>query len=169
MIGPLLLTAVLAAPPSLARLPAAGGGDVTVSAKQFRYNVQKRLLEYTGDPVRFTRGDAVLTCKRLSALLDEGGGEVTRGTCEGEVRFERGDKVVTCEKAVYEAAASRLTCEGSPAFRLGVVTGKGKLLVYDLAKDEVFVDAPTGEVPSADADRLTREAQERRDAKRGKP
>jgi hypothetical protein len=168
LIGPLVLAAVLAAPPSLARLPAAGGGDVTVTAKQFRYVVQKRLLEYTGDPVRFTRGDAVLTCKRLSALLDEAG-EVARSTCEGDVRFERGDKVVTCEKAVYEAAASKLTCEGSPAFRLGVVTGRGKLLVYDLAKDEVTVDAPTGEVPSADADRLTREAQERRDAKRGKP
>ena len=136
MIAALALAAALAAPPSLAQLPAAGGGTVSISARQFRYNIQKRLLEYTGEPVRFTRGDAVLTCKRLGAVLDEGGA-VTRGTCEGDVRFERGDKTVTCEKALYEAAAARLTCEGKPAFKIGPITGNGRLLVYDLDKDEV--------------------------------
>ncbi len=168
MIAPLLLAAALAAPPSLARLEASGGGTVSVSAKQFRYNVQKRLLEYTGDPVRFTRGDAVLTCKRLGAQLDDAG-QVTRGTCEGDVRFERGDKVVTCARALYEAAAARLTCEGKPAFRIGPVTGTGEKLVYDLDKDEVTVDAPAGEVPSDEADRLTKQAEDRRKAKGGKP
>ncbi len=168
MIAALALAAALAAPPSLARLPAAGGGSVTVSAKQFRYNIQKRLVEYTGDPVRFTRGDAVLTCKRLGASLDEGG-EVTRSTCEGDVRFERGDKIVTCGKALYDAAAARLTCEGAPAFKIGPVTGKGKLLVYDLDKDEVVVDGPTGTIEGDEADRLTKELQERQKAKGAKP
>lgn len=161
MIAALALAAALAAPSPLASLPAAGGGSVTVSAKQFRYNIQRRLLEYTGEPVRFTRGDAVLTCRRLSAQLDEGG-EVTRSTCEGDVRFVRADKVVTCEKAVYEAALARLTCQGKPAFRIGPVTGRGDLLVYDLDKDEVTVDAPAGEISSEEADRLTQQAQERK-------
>ncbi len=168
MIAALALAAALAAPPALARLPAAGGGSVTISAKQFRYNIQKRLVEYTGDPVRFTRGDAVLTCKRLGALLDEGG-EVRRSTCEGDVRFERGDKVVTCEKALYDAAAARLTCEGRPAFQIGPVRGTGKLLVYDLDADEVVVDAPEGTIAGDEADRLTQEAQERQKAKGAKP
>lgn len=168
MIAALALAASLAASPSLARLPAAGGGTVTVSAKQFRYNIPKRLLEYTGDPVRFTRGDAVLTCKRLGALLDEGG-EVTRGTCEGDVRFERGDKVVTCQKALYEAAAARLTCEGKPAFRIGPVSGNGKLLVYDLDKDEVTVEEPEGSIPGDEADKLTQQVQERQKPKGAKP
>ena len=168
MIGALLVAAALAAPPSLARLPLSGGGTVTVSAKQFRYNIQKRLVEYTGDPVRFTRGDAVLTCKRLGALLDEGG-EVTRSTCEGDVRFERGDKLVTCQKALYDAAAARLTCEGEPAFRIGPVTGSGKLLVYDLDKDEVTVDDPRGKVDGDAADKLTQDLQDRQKAKGAKP
>jgi lipopolysaccharide export system protein LptA len=168
LIATLVLAAALAAPHSLASLPAAGGGTITVSAKEFRYNVPKKLLEYTGDPVRFTRGDSVLTCKRLSALLDEGG-EVSRGTCEGDVRFVRGDKVVTCEKAIYEAALARLTCHGNPTFKLGAVSGRGELLVYDLDKDEVVVDKPVGEIPSAEADRLTQQAQEKKKEKGAKP
>ena len=168
MIAPILVAAALAAPPSLSKLPAAGGGTVSVQAQRFRYNIPKRLVEYTGDPVRFTRGDSVLTCKRLGAQLDESG-EVTRATCEADVRFERGDKVVTCEKATYEAGASKLTCEGSPAFQIGAVKGKGKLLVYDLARDEVTVEEPEGTLPSGEADRLTQQAQERRKAKGPKP
>ena len=122
MIGPLAALALLAAP-TVASLPAAGGGQITVSARQFKYNIPKQRLEYTGDPVRFTRGDARLSCKQLVAQLGKTG-EVSEATCQGDVRFERGDKVVTCEKALYEAAASRLTCEGTGAGKPTIQTGQ---------------------------------------------
>lgn len=161
------LTALaLAAAPSLARLPVAGGGEVTVSARQFKYIVQKQRLEYTGDPVRLTRGDASLACKQLVAQLDKGG-EVDEATCQGDVRFERADKVVTCEKAVYQAAASRLTCHGKPTLRSGTLTATGTLLVYDFAADEVTMDDPTGVVPAGVVDPAVKRFQDRKKQGRG--
>jgi hypothetical protein len=168
VIAPILLAAALAAPPSLAKLPAAGGGTVSIQAQRFVYSIPKKLIEYTGDPVRFTRGDSVLTCKRLDAQLDERG-DVTRATCETDVRFERGDKILTCQKATYEAGTSKLTCEGSPAFQIGAVTGVGKLVVYDLAEDKVSVDEPAGKMPSAEADQAIEQAQQHKKAKGAKP
>jgi lipopolysaccharide export system protein LptA len=172
VIGPLVAMALLAAP-SVASLPVAGGGQVTVSAKQFKYNIPKQRLEYTGDPVRFTRGDALLSCKQLVAQLAKGG-EISEATCQGDVRFERGDKLVTCERALYQAAASRLTCEGSgagkPSIKSGTISATGDRLVYDLAADEVTIDNPVGGVPAAVADAQIESAkklQEQKKQKRG--
>jgi len=167
MIAPgLALALALLAAPTVASLPVAGGGQVTVSAKQFKYNFQRQRLEYTGDPVRFTRGDSRLACKRLVASLEKGG-EVREATCEGDVRFERGDKVVTCEKAIYQAAAQRLTCEGKPAIKTPELSATGSLLVYDLASDEVTMDAPAGSVPASVVDPKVKQYQEKRKQKRG--
>jgi lipopolysaccharide export system protein LptA len=165
VIATLALLAALSAPPALAKLPAAGGGELTVSARQFRYNFQKRQLEYEGEPVRVTRGDSVLTCKRLSAQLDEAG-QVTRGVCQGDVRFVRADKVVLCEKATYEAAAARLTCEGKPTIQSGTISATGALLVYDLDKDEVTMTESVGKMPSAQVDQL-QATQEKKKKKAG--
>ena len=165
MIGRLAILAVLAAP-SLTRLPAAGGGTVTVSADRVKYNFPKRQIDYTGNPVRLTRGDAVLTCKRLSAQLDDAE-NVKDATCEGEVRFERGDRIVTCEKATYEEAASRLTCEGKPVLKTPSLTATGSLLVYDLERDEVTMDQVRGDVPSEKADARLQGIQSHRKPKGG--
>ncbi len=164
-VGPALALALLAAP-TVASLPLAGGGQVTVQASQFKYNFQKQRLEYTGDPVKFTRGDSNLACKRLVADLEKGG-EVREATCEGDVRFDRADKVVTCEKAIYQAAAQRLTCEGKPSIRSGALTATGKLLVYDLEKDEVTMDEPEGLAPPSYVDPLIQKQQEKQKQKRG--
>ena len=169
MIAQLALLVALAAP-SLTRLPATGGGTVTVSAATVRYVFPKHRIEYTGNPVRLTRGDAVLTCKRLVAQLDEAD-QVQQATCEGDVRFERADKVVTCAKATYEEAASRLTCapspagEGKPVIYSGGLTATGTLLVYDLGKDEVTMDGVEGTVPATQADEKVQAFQQRRKAK----
>lgn len=165
------LTALaLAAAPSLAKLPAAGGGQVSVTAKQFKYNPTKQRLEYTGDPVRLTRGDAVLSCKLLVAQLDKAG-EISEATCEGDVRFERSEKVVTCARAVYQAVAQRLTCDGTgpgkPTIKSGAITATGSHLVYDLAADEVTMQDPEGNVPSAVVDPQVKKFQDRRKQKSG--
>lgn len=171
MIGPLAALALLAAP-SVASLPLAGGGEVTVSARQFKFNFPKQRLEYTGDPVRFTRGDARLSCKQLVAQLEKGGA-VSEATCQGDVRFERGDKVVTCERALYQATAARLTCEGTgagkPAIRSGAISATGTKLVYDLATDEVTMENPEGDVPAAVADAQVEKLQKQRKQKREEP
>jgi hypothetical protein len=111
--------------------------------------------------VRLVRGDATLTCKRLGVQLNEAE-QVSKATCEDAVRFERGEKVVTCQKATYEEALSRLTCEGDPEVRSGGLTAKGSLLVYDLAADEVTMTDVQGKVPSDDADAKVKEYQARK-------
>lgn len=162
MIAGLLIAAALgAAAPGLTRLPVAGGGTVTVSAERVTYRLKQHRIDYTGNPVRLTRGADVLTCKRLSAQLDEAE-QVKEATCEGDVRFVRADKLVTCEKAIYDEAGSRLTCEGKPELRSGPLSATGTLLVYDLARDEVTMDNVQGNVPSSDADARLKEFQARR-------
>jgi lipopolysaccharide export system protein LptA len=163
VIAQLALLAALAAP-SLSRLPATGGGQITVSADKVRYVFPKRQIVYTGNPVRLTRGDSVLTCKRLEAQLDESD-QVQTATCTGNVRFVRGEKTVTCEKATYQEAAARLTCEGNPVIKSGGLTATGSLLVYDLAKDEVTMDTVTGQVPATQADQYQQQAQQQRKPK----
>jgi len=160
VIAGLAILAALAAP-SLAHFPAAGGGEITVSADKVRYIIQKRQILYTGNPVRLTRGDATLTCKRMGAQLDEAE-KVQVATCEGDVRFDRGERTVTCDKATYDEAAARLTCEGNPVIRSGGITVKGSLLVYDLNLDEVTLDKVDGTVPAAQADERIQQAQEHR-------
>ena len=117
VIGRLLFTAVLAAS-SMTKLPAAGGGVITVEADHFRYSFPNHRIEYTGNPVRLTRGDATLTCKRLGVQMNQAE-QVSKATCEEAVRFERGDKVVTCQKATYDEGTSKLTCEGDPEVKSG--------------------------------------------------
>lgn len=163
MIAQLAILAALAVP-SLTRLPATGGGTVTVSAEKVRYVFPKHRIEYTGNPVRLTRGDAVLTCKRLGAQLDEQD-QVQVATCEGDVRFVRGERVVTCEKATYDEAASRLTCEGKPVIRSGALSATGSRLVYDLDRDEVTMDDVQGTVPGDQADQRLQAYQQRRKPK----
>ncbi len=161
MIARLAILAVLAAP-SLTRLPATGGGTVTISADKVHYLISKHRVEYTGNPVRLTRGGDVLTCKQLAAQLDDEDRQVQVAVCQGDVRFVRGEKIVTCEKATYDEAASRLTCEGKPVIHNGGITATGTLLVYDLAKDEVTMDGVDGTVPAAQAQQYQQQLQERR-------
>ena len=122
---------VLLAAPSLTRLPAAGGGVITVEADHFLYSFPNHRIEYTGNPVRLTRGDSTLTCKKLFVQLNQ---------------------AEQVSKATYEDSSARLTCEGDPVVKSGGITAQGSLLVYDLQKDEVTMTDVHGEVPSADAD-----------------
>ncbi len=163
MIAQLALLAALAAP-SLTKLPAAGGGTVTIAADKVHYVFPKHQVDFTGNPVRLTRGDAVLTCKRLDAQLDDAD-QVQTATCTTDVRFERADKVVTCDKATYEEVAQRLTCEGKPVIHSGSLSATGSLLVYDLARDEVTMDDVQGNVPAAQADQRLEAYQQRRKPK----
>lgn len=163
MTATLAILALLAAP-SLTRLPATGGGTVTISAEKVRYIFPRHRIEYTGNPVRLTRGDAVLTCKRLGAQLDEAD-QVQTATCEVDVRFVRADKVVTCEKATYDEAASRLTCEGKPVIHSGGLAATGSRLVYDLERDEVTMDDVQGMLPGDQADQKVQAFQQRRKAR----
>ncbi len=118
-------------------------------------------IEYTGDPVKMTRGDSTLVCKRLTAQLDDGDQQIQVATCEGDVRFDRGERTITCEKATYDEGAARLTCEGKPVIKSGGITATGRVLVYDLNRDEVTMEGVEGTVPANDADRYQEQLQQR--------
>jgi lipopolysaccharide export system protein LptA len=156
-----LLTALaLWAGPTLLKLPSASGGTVDLEADRGKYSMRERRMDFTGAPVKLTRGDAVLTCRHLVALQDEAD-RITTATCEGDVRFVRADKVITCEKATYDDPAARLTCAGSPVLKSGAVIVTGNLLVYDLERDEATLDDVKGNLPGDQADAREKALQSR--------
>ena len=148
-----LLAAALAASSALTRLPGAGGGEVVLSGESVsaRYIVRERRTELTGKPVKLVRGDATLTCLKLTAKQNEAE-EFQWALCEGEVRFVRGERSITCEKATYDDPGARLTCEGNAELRSGRTVLNGTRLVYDLARDEATLDDVKGTTPAGDAD-----------------
>jgi len=112
-------------------------GPVRVDAAEVKYLYPKRQAIFSGAPVRLTRDDAVLTCRRLVATNDEAG-RIVRAVCSGDVHLTRGPRVVSCDTAVYEDAAARVTCDGSPVvLKDGETEARGERLVYDLGTDEV--------------------------------
>lgn len=116
-----------------------GGGDV-----DYRYRERRAIM--TGKPlVTLTRGDAKLTCKKLTAENDEAG-KLQRATCEGEVRLTQGDRLVTCDTAVYETATAQLTCRGNPQLQDGRSVASGELLVYYLDEGRVTLTKGQGKL-----------------------
>ena len=166
MIASIAIAVTLSAAPGLSRLPVKGGGAVAISAVQVRYSFRTHRVEYSGDPVRLTRDDATLTCKKLGVQLNEAD-EVLSAVCEGDVRFERADRVVTCEKATYDEVASKLICDGNPELHSGGLSAKGTHLVYDLVADEVTMDKVEGSVPGEQADHRLKDLESRRARREG--
>ncbi|MBI5069181.1 MAG: organic solvent tolerance protein OstA [Deltaproteobacteria bacterium] len=116
-----------------------GGGDV-----DYRYRERRAVM--TGKPlVTMTRGDAVLTCKRLTAESDEAG-KLSRATCEGDARLTQGERVVTCETAVYESASAQVTCTGNPLLKDGRSEASGEVLVYYLDEGRVTLTRGQGKL-----------------------
>jgi lipopolysaccharide export system protein LptA len=148
----LVLAAALAASPALSRLPAAEGGEIVVSGvSRAQAIIREHKYVFVGEPVKMVRGDATLTCKKLTAQQNDR--DVFQwATCEGDVRFVRGDRSITCDKATYDDPAARLTCEGDPVLRSGKTVLSGERLVYDLAHDEATLDDMTGSTPAAGAE-----------------
>jgi lipopolysaccharide export system protein LptA len=144
----LVVAALLAAPQAASLAGAGKPAPVKVDADAVHYRFQQRQVEFKGNPVRLTRDDAVLTCRRLLAQND-GAGRIRTATCEGDVRFERGEREVTCDRATFDNAASRLTCDGSPVLKDGASIARGVKLVYDLTTDEVSLDKPVITIPDA--------------------
>lgn len=164
-----MILAVLAAVAPLAgpalRVPGAHG-PVTIDAAELRYVNPKHQIILTGAPVRMTRDDAVLTCRRLVATNDDAG-RIARAVCSGDVRLVRGTRTVTCDTATYEDAASRVICEGSPVvLEDGATEAKGDRLVYDLASDEITLEHPVITAPGSEVEQRRRELEEKRRAKK---
>jgi lipopolysaccharide export system protein LptA len=119
---------------------------VTVDAEEVQYLYKEGKVVFTGKPlVRLTREDATLTCRTLVAENDPAG-KIRRATCTGDVKLTRGPRTVTCETAVYEEAAARVTCTGSPVLRDGESVLKGDVLTYDLADDRATLSSAKGTI-----------------------
>ncbi len=175
----LLLAAALAGP--VAAVPQKAGPvrpGAVVTGEEVKYSYPRHQVTMTGTPVRLTREDAVLTCRRLVADQDDAG-RIVRATCAGDVRLVRGGRVVSCDTATYEDAAARVTCEGSPVvLRDGATEARGERLVYDLSTDEVTLGKASGGAPGAgvvitapgdEVDAKRKQLDERRKTKAAKP
>lgn len=110
----------------------------------YRYRERRSIM--TGKPlVTLSRGDAVLTCKRLTAESDDAG-KLQKATCEGDARLTQGERVVTCQTAVYESAAAQVTCRGNPQLRDGRSEASGEVLVYFLDEGRVTLTRGQGKL-----------------------
>ncbi len=154
----LLALSALAGPASA--LPARAS-PVRVDAEPVRYIYPKRQVVFTGKPVRLTRDDAVLTCRRLVADNDDAG-RIVRAVCAGDVKLTRGTRVITCQTATFENAESRVVCVGDPVMRDGAAEARGERLTYDLGSDEVTFDKVTITAPGEEVDARQKEYEARR-------
>jgi lipopolysaccharide export system protein LptA len=151
-VSSLPFAALLLAASALTRLPGADGSEIVVSGvDKAQAIIREHRYVFTGAPVKLVRGDATLTCRKLTAQQNAAD-EFQWATCEGEVKFVRGDRSITCEKATYDDPAARLTCEGHPELRSGKTVLSGDKLVYDLARDEAQLSNMTGHGSAEGAD-----------------
>ena len=118
---------------------------IHVDAERVQVLYKQHRVVFLGKPVRLTREDAVLTCRKLVADNDAQG-HIRRAVCTGEVRLTRGERTATCETAVFDARASTVVCTGSPELRDGRSVMHGDELVYDLAEDKVVLSQAKGTV-----------------------
>jgi lipopolysaccharide export system protein LptA len=164
--------ATLLAALSGAALPAAEASraaPVRVDAEEVHYAFPKHEVTFTGKdakPVVMTREDATLSCKRLVAKTDDAG-QIVTAACAGDVRLTRGARIVTCDRATFEAALDRITCEGNPVLRDGSSEVKATRLVYELRSDEAKAEGAQITLPGEEVERRRRDLEERRS--RGKP
>ncbi len=114
-----------------------------VEAANIEYQYKQRRTVMTGNPVVFTREDARLVCRKLTADNDEGG-EIRHAVCEGDVKLTRGEKAVTCARATYDSAGGRVVCRGDPVLHDGASVVRCDEVVYDLDQDKVTVTQAKG-------------------------
>lgn len=177
LIAALALLAPVAAPsapagrPAGARLATTGGGLLVLEAVDVQYRFKKREMAASsrGAPVVLTRDDARLSCKEIVVRTDASN-RVATANCTGDVRLVRGVRVLTCDRAIFDGASDRVTCEGNPVLRDAGSEARGTKLVYDLKEDEVRFEGEPGKpvqvtVPNDEVEQRKTELQERRRAK----
>ncbi len=115
-----------------------------VEADAIEYLYKERRTVMTGKPlVRFTREDAVLVCRKMTADHDEAG-DIRYAVCEGDVKLTRGEKVVTCKRATYDAPTDKIVCRGDPVLRDGASVMYCEEVIYDVELDKVFLKQGRG-------------------------
>ncbi|MFO0585176.1 MAG: LptA/OstA family protein [Anaeromyxobacter sp.] len=177
LIAALALLAPVAEPsapagrPAGARLATTGGGLLVLEAVDVQYRFKKREMAASsrGAPVVLTRDDARLSCKEIVVRTDASN-RVATANCTGDVRLVRGVRVLTCDRAIFDGASDRVTCEGNPVLRDAGSEARGTKLVYDLKEDEVRFEGEPGKpvqvtVPNDEVEQRKTELQERRRAK----
>jgi lipopolysaccharide export system protein LptA len=159
-----LLAALAGGALPLAESPRARAAPVHVDADEVHYAFQKREVTFTGKdgkPVTMTRDDAKLTCRKLVAKTDDAG-QIVTAACAGDVRFTRGPRVVTCDRATFDAALDRVTCEGDPVLRDGSSEVKATKLVYELKTDEAKAEGAKITLPGDEVEKRRQALDERR-------
>jgi lipopolysaccharide export system protein LptA len=159
-----LLAALAGAALPVADTARGRAAPVHVDADEVHYAFQKREVTFTGKdgkPVTMTRDDAKLTCRKLVAKTDDAG-QIVTAACAGDVRFTRGPRVVTCDRATFDAALDRVTCEGDPVLRDGSSEVKATRLVYELKTDEAKAEGAKITLPGDEVEKRRQALDERR-------
>lgn len=157
-------TAVLALAAFAVAAAPAETAPVRVVADEVLYAFQKREVTFLGTaekPVTMKRDDATLTCRKLVARTDEAG-QIVTAACSGDVRLARGARVVTCDRAVFETALDRVTCEGSPVLRDAGTEARGTRLVYELRTDEAKLEGAQITLPGGEVEERRKRLEARR-------
>ena len=129
-------------------------GDPTpptqVDAAEIEYHNKEHRTVMIGKPlVTFTRQDAVLVCRKMTADHFQGGpqsGDIQKAVCEGDVKFTRGDQIVTCKRATYTAENSKIVCRGDPVLHDGKSIMYCDEVIYDIELDKVFLKQGKGTI-----------------------
>ena len=112
--------------------------DITGEVLEFDDNV----ATWTGD-VRALQDAAILTSKKLVAVLDEAG-DFSTITATGDVRYSNGKEIITGDSAVYDAIARTIEVKGDVLITQGEQVMAGGALIYWVDTGKVRFTAPSG-------------------------
>lgn len=111
---------------------------VTIAADRLEILGKEHRAVWSGN-VRAQRGEALLTCDRLTAayVTPE---QIKDLTCEGGVKVVEGERTASGQTALFDNVTGVLTLSGEPEARLGKNEMKGAKVTFDVGADTVRVD-----------------------------
>lgn len=111
---------------------------VTIAADKLEILGKQSQAIWSGN-VRAQRGEALLTCERLTAAYTTPE-DIRRLTCGGGVRVVEGDRTASGETADFDNVSGLLELTGSPQAHLGRNVMKGSKVAFDVGRDTLRVE-----------------------------
>lgn len=128
---------------------------VTIAADKLEILGKENRAIWSGN-VRAQRGEALLTCDRLTAAYTTPE-DIRRLTCSGGVRVVEGERNASGDTADFDNVTGVLVLTGDPVAHLGRNVMKGSRVVFDVGRDTLqvqnakttFESTPSSRTPSS--------------------
>lgn len=144
---PLLLLALLAAPP--AKAPVGGEqGPIDFRCDGMQIFSKPNRVECKGNVV-VRRRDILLCCETFEGFGDEKW-QWERFTCTGDVRGQRPDELMESDYAVFVLGTNNLVLTGRPRLQRGKSLLTGEKIIVDVKTNEAQIEKPRGRIEQAD-------------------